>query len=193
MSMPMGAKKSTYLRKSPKWVPKKWKPAYGTIVLLHVQALSNKEIGDKLGYSEQQISNILNCSEARKMKEKIATKLEEELLEQTNADLKSISRRAIHNIKQVIYSDDLLEKAPMAMFDRSAMFLKAVGTIKDPDAEKKSQQTNILIGNDVIANLIDGLTKANRVAERHALPSSSSTAVVRKENEIIQEVVDTKP
>ncbi len=188
--MPLGAKKSTYLRKSPKWIPKKWKPAYGTMVLLSVQGLSNKDIGDKLGYSEQQISNILNCSEAKKMKERIAANLEKDMMEDTAARLQAISRRSVHNIERVIFNDSLLENAPLAIFDRSERFLKAVGTLKDPESSKV-QQNNIFIGNDIASILAEGLMKANRVNERHQIQLVDKVAEdLNRVNEI---VVEKKP
>lgn len=172
MSIPRGAKRGLYLRKSPKWSPKKWRPIYDKMVLLQVSGLSNKDIASTLGYTDQQVANILNTKEAEVFRLKISEAVNEKVLESIDAKIKRITVQSIDNVEAVIFNKDILEKAPLAMLDRSVNFLKAVGKLRG-DVNDNRIQNNIIIGKDVEKSLLEGLERANRVAERHQIPSKT--------------------
>ena len=161
--------KRLILRKSPKWTPKKWKPIYEEIVLLSAAGKSNKDIGEFLGYSEQQISNILSCPAAMTKKEEIIVNVSAGFLESEGLELQKVARKCIERVSKVLFDDEIFEKAPLAIHDRSITFLKAVGKLQS-GYEGTRVQNNIFIGKEVQRNLIDGLEKANRVQELHQIP-----------------------
>lgn len=160
--------KRVSLKKPEKWVPKKWKPIYDRLVMAQVSGLDNKEIAEIFGYTPQQISNILTCSEAQALREKISENVNDHVMESIDAKLKRITVRAVDNIEKVIFDDNILEKAPLAILDRSERFLRSIGKLRGDVSDNKVNNT-VIISNDVAKLLAEGLNKANRVHELHQL------------------------
>lgn len=154
------------LKKSEKWVPKKWKPIYQEIVLLSSGGKSNGEIAKALGFSEQQISNILSSPQAKEEFKRINEKSRAKFEEDFSSRIERLSSRALDNMEKILFEEDYLEKAPIAMFDRSLSFMKSAGKLTG-DSPKNIQTTNIVIGADVQSRLLEGLRKSNKVMELH--------------------------
>lgn len=158
--------KNVILKKSARWQPKKWKPIYEEIVLLSAGGKSNEEIAENLGYTSQQISNILGTPQAKETLSKISSRAREHFQVTFSERVEVLADRALSNMEKVLTEDKYLEAAPMAMFDRSLTFAKAAGKLSG-DSPKNTQTTNIVIGSDVQRTLIEGLQKANKVLEVH--------------------------
>lgn len=172
MGIPRGTKRDVYLRKSPRWVPKKWKPIYDKMVLLQISGLNNKEIAQTLRYTEQQVANILNTNEAHNLRQKLSISVNEKVMETIDAKIKKITIRAVDNAEKVLFNDEVLDKSPLAMLDRSVNFLKAVGKLRGEVSDTKIHNT-IVLGTDVQKTLLAGLEKANKVQEMHMIPAKT--------------------
>jgi hypothetical protein len=164
---PRGSKAVGYIRKSIKWEPKVWRPIHEQIVYQHVLGKSNTEIAAEIGYTDQQVSNILNCTKGKQVKESLLEKGRSHFITETEKDQEAMVVAANGIIKKVLTNEDWVNKAPLAMFDRSIAYLKAVGKMTGDKIENKTQN-NIFIGADVAKVLSDGLAAANEVIKRHS-------------------------
>lgn len=157
--------KKAKIGKSKRWVPKKWDPIYDQMVLLSCMGLSHKAIGDKFGYGQQQVCNILNTEQAKVLKESIITHIRNTGV--TLGDrLARLEDAALNNLEHALVNEDLRTKAPLAVADRSLAFLKGVGKLEG-DKQKEQKNTNIFIGGDVAAKLLAGIEKSNEAAIIH--------------------------
>lgn len=157
--------KKAKIGKSKRWVPKKWDPIYDQMVLLSCMGLSHKAIGDKFGYGQQQVCNILNTDQAKVLKESIINHIRETGI--TLGDrLARIEESALKNIEHALTDEDIRKKAPLAVADRSIAFLKGLGKLEG-DKQKEIKNTNVFIGENLAAKLIAGMDKANEAALLH--------------------------
>lgn len=168
-----------------RWEPKNWLPIYEAIVALSCTGLSNEEVGKRFGYGKQQVSNILNTPQGKKLRELIANRIREMNLVTLEDRLGFIQANAFKNIDSVIADEDgsIRERAPLALFDRSLAFLKSSGALKGDQPTLPA--TNPLVGNAKTVNVVlspeanqllrEGLSKAKEVEEIHAniLPATT--------------------
>lgn len=159
-----------------RWEPKEWRPVYEAIVALSCTGLSNEEVGKRFGYGKQQVSNILNTPQGKKLREIIANRIREMNLLTLEDRLAYMQKNALANMDKVLADEDgrLLERAPLALFDRSMSFLKASGALK---GEQLPPATNPLVGNAKTVNVVlspeanqllrEGLSKAKEVEVIH--------------------------
>ena len=153
------------LRKTSKWIPKKWKPIYEEMLLLSVAGKSNGEIAEFYGYTAQQISNILSSPIAQAKKSEIVNRINEDFQKNEEQKLKEIAAKSIDRIRDLIFDDEKAKNAPFAMFDRSVTLLKAVGKLNSGESGPRVTHNTIVIGKEIRRNLLEGIEKANRVAE----------------------------
>lgn len=156
-----------------RWQPRVWTPVMEQMVVLSCANWSNGSIASQFGCSSQHVSNVLNCEEGKKVKEKLVVGLRS-LAEGSIQDrLKNLADRALRNIEDVITSQSALNDSPMAMFDRSLKVLEITKHVEDP-ANKKNQtigginiERAIVLSPEHSAQLTSGLEKANAAAILH--------------------------
>lgn len=119
-----------YKNGSIRWRPKRWEPVYEQIVLLSIVGRSNKALAEMFGYTEQHICNILHTPEAALTRAAILERMHERQLESIPAKLEATAVKAIDRIHNVIHNDDLFEKSPFAVVDKSFKVLEAAGHIR---------------------------------------------------------------
>lgn len=176
-----GAKLGVYLRKTPKWIPKKWKAKYTQIVFMAAQGYSNEAIGNAYRMGPQQVSNILNLPEAIRMKNELCDNLESSLKEDINKTLEMTGRKAVERIKAVIYDDQLFEHNPLAIFDRSRMLLQSTGVLKSEShssGQNNNNTTNVIIGSDVARILGEAMVKSQRIQAANAISLPAPKEIV---------------
>ena len=172
-----------------RWEPKQWKPIYEAIVALSCTGLSNEEVGKRFGFGKQQVSNILNTPQGKKLREIIANRIREMNLLTLEERLAFMQKNALTNMDKVLADEDgrLLERAPLALFDRSMSFLKATGAMK---GEQLPPASNTLVGNAKTVNVLmaplsqeanallrEGISKAKEVEVIHgdkSIPATTS-------------------
>ena len=159
-----------------KWVPKEWRPEYEIIVLLSCTGLPNEEVGRRTGYGKQQVSNILNTPQARKVRELVIVQLRDRGKEGLQTRLDTMADKAMSHIERVLDIPSENFKNPLAIFDRSVTFLKAVGKVKGDENSPHTiiNNTNntidkamMVLSPDQTKQLADGLKKANEVHVIH--------------------------
>ena len=159
-----------------RWEPKQWLPVYEAIVALSCTGLSNDEVGKRFGYGKQQVSNILNTPQGKKLKELIANRIREMNLLTLEDRMAFMQKNALGNVDKVLADEDgmIMQRAPLALFDRSLAFLKSSGALKGDIPQSAG---NTLVGNAKTVNVVlspeanqllrDGLSKAKEVEVIH--------------------------
>jgi hypothetical protein len=172
-----------------RWEPKQWLPIYEAIVALSCTGLSNEEVGKRFGYGKQQVSNILNTPQGKKLKELIANRIRDMNLLTLEDRMAFMQKNALGNIDKVLADEDgtIIQRAPLALFDRSLAFLKSSGALKGDQPIPPA--SNPLVGNAKTVNVLmaplsqeanqllrDGLSKAKEVEVIHGniLPAATS-------------------
>lgn len=136
----------------PRWNPKEWKPEYERIVLASAIGLSGSQLAEKFGYTEPWISQILNSNQAKIILELIVRRTREYSLTTLPERLEKIHIKAFQRIESVINDDDMFERSPLAIFDRSVDLLKRGGVIKNDSPNLPAGTTNNVTNNTLIVN-----------------------------------------
>lgn len=173
-----------------RWQPKKWEPIYDAMVALSCTGLSNKAIAERFKYTPQQVSNILNSDQAKVIKGLVTKNIRDTAVEDNAARLTRLEQVALKNIEGVLTNSELLERNPLALYDRSLAFLKGTGKMEGEQPKNVQNTTNVMIGSDLVSKLISGIEKSNEAALMHGnaevrkLPNGSTdskgTEVSRK-------------
>ncbi len=157
-----------------RWEPKEWLPIYEAIVALSCTGLSNEVVGARFGYGKQQVSNILNTPQGKKLKLLIAERIRNENSASVVDRVAAIQEKALQRVEAVMFDDDRAEKQPLAIFDRSMEILKS-GLLKDktpiaPDGNNTHIDKAVFINMkpEQIQQLDDGLRKADQVRVIHS-------------------------
>lgn len=141
-----GAKKPSIKR----WEPKRWELVYDMIVIASTCGMSNSEIAIKYGYGKQQVSNILNCEMARKVRAKVYVALQTAAQKQIPTTIDELQVDAINRIKDALRSEDLQKDAPLSLAQLSLKFLESTGKI----AGKSAAALSIKTGKNSTVNVI---------------------------------------
>lgn len=116
-----------------RWRPKEWLPIYEQIVVLSIAGRSNKDLASMFAYTEQHVCNILHTPEASLVRGLVLEKMRERAVEGIPAKLEATATKAAERIHDAIHDDELFEKSPFAIVDRSFRVLEAAGHIKSGD------------------------------------------------------------
>lgn len=172
--------KRAAFRKTKKWEPNKWKPVYESIVSKHILGLSNKELADQYGYTEQTVSNILSSEQAKIIIGLATNKLRENAAEL----LSTMETRAMSNITRVLTSDKLLDKSPFQMLAASMDYLKSMGKIGKEDKKESGNVTNnVILGSpEQVERFLKATDKSDEVLSR-LLPAGSPSIEVSNDGD----------
>lgn len=156
-----------------RWVPKEWRPEYEAIVALSCTGLNNEEVGKRFGYGKQQVSNILNTPQAKKLRELIVNRLRDLNSITLGERMTALNEKALSRIEDTLNNDAIYERAPLAIFDRSFTFLKHAGVVKPELAPQHPMGGGNVIGtmvnitSEAVKQLSEGLRKSNEVKVLH--------------------------
>jgi hypothetical protein len=160
-------RKGPKLHKKARWQPKKWDPLYDQMVALSCTGLSNKAIADRFQYTPQQVCNILTSDQAKIVKQLITEHIRKVASEDSAARLTRLEHAALKNVDFVLTNEELMQKSPLAIYDRSMAFLKGIGKMEG-DKPQVQQTTNVIIADDIAEKLLKGIEKANEAAILHS-------------------------
>jgi hypothetical protein len=168
-----------------KWSPKRWEPMYDEMVLMSCLGKSNVDIARRFGYTKEHISVILNTKQAQVTKRLILSKLQETVAQTLDQRLAAIKDAALTRITQVLKNDQLMETAPMAVFDRSVTVLKGVGVLREASAGGSggiNAKNAVFINSEDAKGIREGLAIANEAARLNAPKSSLGIDVTEPAN-----------
>jgi hypothetical protein len=150
-----------------RWQPKKWDPIYDQMVAMSCTGMSGKAIGDRFGYTPQQVSNILCSDRGKLIKQMVSQHIVEEMKKDLAQNQAIAERRAHDIIHSVLGNNDLLASNPLAMYDRAIKFLEGRGQLEDPTKKQQSTAPVIVMGDELANKLISGINKANEAIALH--------------------------
>lgn len=154
-----------------KWQPVTWKPEYEMILSLHAQGQTNIAIAELLNYTPMQVSNILTCEHARLRKSDIVKNIRENTMDRIDR----MTDIAVKRVEEVLNNDELAEASPFQMFDRATAYLKGVNKLSgDGGTVNNNTNNTVVIGDEAIKILQDGLEKSNMASELHKNLSGES-------------------
>lgn len=156
------------LNQRKRWIPKRWDVHHEQMVLLSCAGVSNIAIAERFGYTPQAISMILNTPQAKTIKELVKVQSRKQLMETFTDRMEVLQERALSNIEKVINDDELLEKSPFSVVDRSMQLLKGVGKLIGEGATiNNNSQTVNVIGEAAVNRLAEAIEKSNQVQRLH--------------------------
>lgn len=156
-----------------KWEPKKWKPLYQAMVLLHAAGRSNVEIAERLEVTPQQVSNVLCSQQGKKHIERANEKLEEHTVEQISGTLRQIATKTANLTLALFEDDELVAKSPFALIDRGLRIMEGSGHLKkgstgeSPPGGTFNQYNFGMLPPALIESLTSALEKADEVKKLH--------------------------
>lgn len=156
-----------------RWVPKEWRTEYEAMVALSCTGLSNEEVGKRFGYGKQQVSNILNTPQGKKLQEIILARLRRSNEESFAERIASLQDVALTNVETVLKDEELLQRSPLAIFDRSQKFLVSSATKGFKSDSPQAPQTvqninnskNIIINGVTRDSLAEAMEKSDEAKE----------------------------
>ena len=150
-----------------KWQPKEFRPEYERVVGYSFLGLSNEDIASKTGFGKQHVSNILNLPEAKALMMILSERQREKMEKTIPEALEEINKKAIERVHALVHNDELFEKSPFAVVDRSLAVLKGTGHIQDGVRGGNTQNNFFQLPSEQAATLLEGLTKAQEAKRLH--------------------------
>jgi hypothetical protein len=157
------------------WKPKNWKPDYDRVVAYSVMGKQNTEVAVILGYTPEHISAILNSPQGLMLREKLQSALREKMLTNIPETLEYIARRGVERLKSLVDNNDVFEKHPFQVIDRTMEVLKGLNHLKGGGngSGTINVERAVIVSGQAGTNLIEGFSKADEA--RRINGSTAST------------------
>lgn len=161
-----------------RWNPKDWRPEYEAMVALcSLGKYTQREVAKQFGYTEAWLSSIMNSEKGKEVQAELIRNTRDKSVGNVTDRLRDLQEKALQRVEQVMADEKIYQRSPLAIFDRSALFLKNVGVIKDshaPPVVAAGPVTNIHQNNNTLVisgksadDIREGLKKADEVRELH--------------------------
>ena len=178
MSDFVSRERNPVLHSHSRWVPARWDAVHEQMVALSCRGMSNVAIADLLGYTAQQVSNVINTPQGQELIAQYKAELRKKLMESADTRMDELQVRAVENVHKVLNDKDLLQDSPFQMLRASMEYLKGVGkmvgnapVINTGDTIQNntivSQQTAILMKEEQLSKLVAGVERATKVLAIH--------------------------
>ncbi len=165
-----------------RWNPKDWNPTYEAMVAMCVLGrMTQGDVAKHFGYTDAWLSQIMNSPKGREVQETLIRATRDKAVGNVTDRIRDLQSKALERMEAVLNDDKIAQKSALAIFDRSAYFLKNTGVIKDLHAAPVPSSggvTNITQNNNTLIvsgknadDLRVGLDKANQVRQIHAAPA----------------------
>ena len=149
-----------------RWVPKRWSPVYDQVVLLSVAGRSNTEIAKIFEFTPQHVSNIITTPQAALIRAEVSRKLRERAADTIPEKLEAAAAKAAQRVKDVIEDDDLFERSPFAVVDRSLKVLQATGYIKGEQDRAPIRERTLVIPAELALRMLEGMARIDEAQKR---------------------------
>lgn len=161
-----------------KWQPVKWTPLYEQMVALSVMGKSNTEIAEMFNYNKQQVSNILTCDHAIKLKMELIRKIRGQLDGTLQERVAQIADKTVSLTHKLLNNEDAFEKNPVSVISTGLAVARQLGPNKEilprPLSDRTSDPTlvqdnrvtqNIFISPEGAKQISNGLEMLKKVKE----------------------------
>jgi hypothetical protein len=161
-----------------KWSPKTWRIEYDRIVGYSAGGLDNSTIADKLGFTKEYVSVILNLPEAKILYARIRANVQGKLVEDIPTRLAKIAEKAVERLEFMINDEELFTKNPFSIIDRGMDVIKGLGHLRGGgngaqvigDTNVIHNSTTTIISAGQKSDLMEGLEKIAEVHRLHSGP-----------------------
>lgn len=165
-----------------RWKPKKWRPEYDRMVFMSVAGFSNKQIGERLGYTKEHVSNVLNLAQAEQLREEIQKRMREEAYQDLPKRLNEIAAKTVERMHMLVHNDDIFERSPFQVIDRGMDILKGLGHLKHGNTDHEAGGTvvnhgTIVVSDKLMERFVAGLEKSE---EARQLNPAEDSRIERK-------------
>lgn len=166
-----------------RWKPKKWRPEYDRMVFMSVAGFSNKQIGERLGYTKEHVSNVLNLAQAEQLREEIQKRMREEAYQDLPKRLNEIAAKTVERMHMLVHNDDIFERSPFQVIDRGMDILKGLGHLKHGNADRGTDggtvvnHGTIVVSDKLMERFVAGLEKSE---EARQLNPAENSRIERK-------------
>jgi len=167
-----------------RWKPKKWQPEYDRMVFMSVAGFSNKQIGDRLGYTKEHVSNVLNLAQAEALREEIQKRMREEAYQDLPKRLNEIASKTVERMHMLVHNDDVFERSPFQVIDRGMDILKGLGHLKHGNTDTPAlppgtvvNHGTMVVSDKLMERFVVGLEKSE---EARQLNPAENSRIERK-------------
>jgi hypothetical protein len=157
-----------------KWQPKVWRPVYDQIIALHLAGWSNERIADHVEYNRQQVSNILNTDNAKKIIKEEGERIRKSLNDDVLGRVSGILAKTMKRTEQIMDNEDLFKEAPFAtirtglnvgltlkqMFQPATVTKETPSTVININQSTQVQQNNLEVVEKHADKLAEALDRA---------------------------------
>lgn len=150
-----------------RWRPKRWEVVYDQIVALSTLGKPHKEIAQLFGYTEQHISNIVNCPEASITRGRLLEQLAKGAISKMDTDFETLAVQAKNRIAQVLYDDELFKDSPFQVVDRGIAVLRGVGRLRSDNEAKLRVDKAIILSGDDAKIIREAIVKSDEARRLH--------------------------
>jgi len=149
------------------------------MVYLSAVGFGNREIGQRLGYTKEHVSNVLNLEQADVFREQLLTRMREKALMDIPMTLGKIAEKTVARLHELVHDDERFMRNPFAVIDRGLEIVKGVGHLKHGNAHDGGGivvHGNAMIGMpiEIMEKLASGLATANEAKRLNEAASAAS-------------------
>ncbi len=168
-----------------KWKPKQWRVEYDRVVAMSVAGISNIEIANKVGFTKEYVSLILNLDEAKALYNRLQAKILEDWETQIPNNLNKAARKTTERLLAALEDDQLFAKAPFSVIAAGMKAVEGLGHLRGGGNGSTgvgeipgANAPNISIGTINItagqkSDLMSGLDKLQQIKSLQSLKSGT--------------------
>lgn len=185
-----------------KWQPKAWRPVYDQIIALHLAGWSNERIAEHVEYNRQQVSNILNTDNAKKIIKEEGDRIRKSLNDDVLGRVSGILAKTMSRTEELMKDEEKFKEAPFAtirtglavgmtlkeMFQPSANKEPSPSTVININQTTQVQQNNLDVvetHSDKLAEALDRAREA-KLLNAGTIPIRTVTDAIRSAESITE-------
>ena len=155
--------------------PKKWLPEFNQLVVdyIVVPGVTHKELGEKYGYTNVQVCNILNSPQARDIQESMAKGILKYNFENVPIKMAEMSSKITERLHDFIHDDSKYKANPFEFINKALSIGKAIGVL-DKETPRDggvthNTQVNISVGQAKDLSESLGIVERLRLASKNEI------------------------
>src|SRR5690606_39878928 len=129
-------------------------PEYDRMMFMSVAGFSNKQIGERLGYTKEHVSNVLNLAQAEQLREEIQKRMREEAYQDLPKRLNEIAAKTVERMHMLVHNDDIFERSPFQVIDRGMDILKGLGHLKHGNTRSEEHTSELQSRENLVCRLL---------------------------------------
>ena len=149
-----GRPKGKNRRPLKKWDPKIWRPVYELMVYRAMQGASNIQIGKEFDYTPQQVSNILTCPQAIRIKAELIEETRNKVAGSTSARIQQVQDLTLKRTYEYLTDDQKAKNAPALVIQTGLAVIRAFSPKENVVPQPGGNNTFVAPGATSIQNAV---------------------------------------